>query len=93
MAAGNRHLGYKSVLNELERTSPGTKASFYLNFLDNMAPILASRRAAVVEALNLCERCGAPTTGDVCAFCRLVDTASAHAPVAVELVSGKRRRR
>ena len=93
MAAGNRHLGYKSVLNGLEQTSPGTKASFYLNFLDNMAPILASRRAAVVDALNLCERCGAPTTGEICAFCRLVDTASAHDPVAVELVMGKRGRR
>src|SRR3990170_3468613 len=35
MAAGNRHLGYKNTLNSLEQASPGTKASFYLNFLDN----------------------------------------------------------
>ena len=93
MAAGNRHLGYKSTLNTLEQASPGTKASFYLNFLDNMAPLLASQRAAVVDALNLCERCGAPTTGEICAFCRLVDTASAHDPVPVELVMGRRGRR
>jgi uncharacterized protein (TIGR00269 family) len=93
MAAGNRHLGYKNTLNNLEQASPGTKASFYLNFLDNMAPLLASQRAAVVDALNLCERCGAPTTGEICAFCRLVDTASAHDPVPVELVMGKRGRR
>ena len=31
MAAGNRHLGYKETLNELEARSPGAKASFYLD--------------------------------------------------------------
>ena len=92
MAAGNKHLGYKSALNELERQSPGTKASFYLNFLQNMAPWLVPHRSAVVDALNACERCGSPSTGDVCAFCRLVDSASAHEPVPVELVAGKRGR-
>ena len=34
-----------------------------------------------------------PATGEICAFCRLVDTASAHDPVPVELVMGKRGRR
>ncbi len=34
MAAGNRHLGYKEVLNEMERRSPGTKTSFYFGFVD-----------------------------------------------------------
>ena len=43
MAAGNRHLGYKESLNGLEARSPGTKASFYLGFLERMAPILAGR--------------------------------------------------
>ena len=93
MAAGNRHLGYKAALNGLEQGSPGTKASFYLNFIENMAPLLAAHRSAVVDGLNSCERCGAPTTGEICAFCRLVETASAHDPVPVELVSGKRGRR
>ena len=41
MAAGNRHLGYKATLNALEARSPGTKAAFYLEFLENMAPLLA----------------------------------------------------
>jgi len=93
MAAGNRHLGYKAALNSLEASSPGTKASFYLNFIERMAPLLADHRSAVVDTLNACERCGAPTTGDVCAFCRLVETASAHDPVPVELVTGRRGRR
>ena len=93
MAAGNRHLGYKESLNGLEARSPGTKASFYLGFLERMAPLLDGRSAAA-DGLNRCSRCGSPTTGDVCAFCRLVETASAHEPVAVEMVartSGRRR--
>ena len=48
MAAGNRHLGYKATLNELEARSPGTKASFYLGFLERMGPVLADHRAAEV---------------------------------------------
>ena len=78
MAAGNRHLGYKAALNDLERTSPGTKAAFYLGFIERMAPLLAGRSRAAVEGLGACTRCGAPTTGEVCAFCRLVETASAR---------------
>jgi tRNA-5-methyluridine54 2-sulfurtransferase len=93
MAAGNRHLGHKAVLNDLEARSPGAKAAFYLNFLDNMTPLLADRRATVVESLRRCNRCGSPTTGDTCAFCRLVEVASAHDPVPIELLRpGKARR-
>src|SRR5436190_2175350 len=40
MAAGNRHLRYKEVLNDLEVRSPGAKATFYLQFLDKMLPLL-----------------------------------------------------
>jgi uncharacterized protein (TIGR00269 family) len=94
IAAGNRHLGYKEALNGVEERSPGAKAAFYLNFLDNMAPVLAGHSAAAAGELGGCERCGAPTTADVCAFCRLVDRASGHEPVPVELVlPGRRGRR
>ncbi len=91
MAAGNRHLGYKAALNELEAASPGTKASFYLGFLERMAPVLAGRSKAAVEGLNLCVRCGSPTTAELCAFCRLVETASGHDPVPVEMLTRGRR--
>ena len=37
MAAGNRHLGYKEALNDIEVTSPGSKAAFYFGFLDRVA--------------------------------------------------------
>src|SRR6185437_12725420 len=34
MAAGNRHLGYKELLNDLEERSPGTKAAFLFGFVE-----------------------------------------------------------
>jgi tRNA-5-methyluridine54 2-sulfurtransferase len=93
IAAGNRHLHHKDVLNSIEAHSPSTKAAFYLNFIDNMAPLLAGQTAAATGDLQRCARCDSPTTGEVCAFCRLVDTAGAHEPVPVELLLGKRGRR
>ena len=93
LAAGNKHLAYKAALNSIEQESPGSKAAFYLNFLENMAPLLAGRSAADTDALCTCVSCGAPTTGDLCAFCRVVEKASAHEPVPVELVLGRGRGR
>ncbi|MDO8390149.1 MAG: ATP-binding protein [Actinomycetota bacterium] len=93
MAVGNKHLAYKAALNEIERQSPGSKAAFYLNFLDNMAPLLTGITAAATDTLQECTSCGAPTTGDLCAFCRLAEKAAAHEPVPVELVLGKGRKR
>jgi tRNA-5-methyluridine54 2-sulfurtransferase len=86
MAHGNRHLGYKEALNAIERQSPGSKAAFYLGFIERMAPLLAGRSAADIDGLQPCARCGSPTPGDVCAFCRLVERASGAAPVPVEMV-------
>ena len=91
MAAGNKHLAYKAALNAIEETSPGSKAGFYFNFIENMAPLLVGRAVSDGQELGSCSNCGAPTTGSVCAFCRLVETASAHAPVPVELVMKKGR--
>ena len=34
MAEGNRHLGYKDVLNRIEEQSPGTKTVFVTGFHD-----------------------------------------------------------
>jgi tRNA-5-methyluridine54 2-sulfurtransferase len=93
MAAGNKHLAYKAALNTIEEMSPGSKAGFYFNFIEKMAPLLAGRAVAEGMELGSCSSCGAPTTGMVCAFCHLVETASAHAPVPVELVTRKGRGR
>ena len=82
MAAGNKHLGYKEALNAIEVTSPGSKHDFYFGFLARASDRFTQTAEDVQEQLRSCERCGAPTTGDVCAFCRLVERATA---VPVEL--------
>lgn len=82
MAAGNKHIGYKEALNEIELRSPGTKADFYFGFLKRAA----SRFDAVDDdgdELGLCVDCGAPTAAERCAFCRLTDRVGGAEPVPV----------
>jgi uncharacterized protein (TIGR00269 family) len=67
LVAGNTQLRYKEAMNQLEATSPGTKAQFFLSYLERGAPLFAAEDAAT---LTPCERCGQPTTGRFCAFCR-----------------------
>lgn len=71
MAAGNRHLGYKEALNEIEERSPGSKAAFVFGFLEHAHARFAPDAAEEREDLRPCASCGAPTPGDVCAFCRM----------------------
>jgi uncharacterized protein (TIGR00269 family) len=78
MAAGNRHLGYKEVLNALEDRSPGVKASFLFGFLSRGH----ERFAGAEEGVELapCPECGSPTTtGGRCAFCSLRARAAGRA--------------
>lgn len=84
MAAGNRHLGYKEALNAIEVQSPGTKHEFYFGFLARASASFTPTAAAEQEELGACARCGAPTPGEVCAFCRLVERAGGTS-VPVEL--------
>ena len=71
-AVGNKHLGYKEALNAIEDQSPGTKNAFYFGFLARAADKFAGTSASSREDLRDCPSCGSPTTGDVCAFCKLV---------------------
>ena len=59
MAAGNKHLAYKAALNAIERDSPGSKAAFYLNFVERMAPLLAGADAGGAPAVCARARCAA----------------------------------
>ncbi len=82
MAAGNKHLGYKEALNAVEATSPGTKHQFYFGYLERVAARFAvDDEPGDGTALSACHRCGAPTPGDLCAFCRLAERASQTQPV------------
>ncbi|HET9673054.1 MAG TPA: ATP-binding protein [Actinomycetota bacterium] len=67
LVAGNTQLRYKASMNAIEEASPGTKAQFLLGFLDRGRPLFAGRER---PDLTACERCGQPTTGRFCAFCR-----------------------
>ncbi len=84
MAAGNRHLGYKEALNSIEVTSPGSKAAFYLGFLDRVAKLVQPVAAAEQAGLHPCPGCGAPTVSELCAFCKLVQRAGGRVSHAVE---------
>jgi uncharacterized protein (TIGR00269 family) len=94
MAIGNRHSGYKETLNDMDERSPGTKASFYLGFLDRMAPLIRSAPQSQ-GAPEACPSCGAPSSSSEapCAFCRLESTSSSHEPVAVRMVLNRTARR
>ncbi len=93
MAAGNKHLGYKDALNAIEAASPGTKHDFYFGFLARASARFVPDAQAEQERLQACARCGAPTTGDVCAFCRLVERATTPTspPVATPVELAARR--
>jgi len=67
LVAGNTQLRYKEAMNTIEQTSPGTKAQFFLGYLERGMPLFRSEDRAALQA---CESCGQPTTGRFCAFCR-----------------------
>jgi uncharacterized protein (TIGR00269 family) len=72
-AHGNKHLGYKAALNEIEDASPGSKHAFYFEFLSKASSRFTPEAQAEQEGLRPCTGCGAPTTDEsLCAFCKLV---------------------
>jgi tRNA-5-methyluridine54 2-sulfurtransferase len=79
MAVGNKHIGYKEALNDIEVRSPGSKADFYFSFLRRAADRFAEESETERESLGDCTVCGAPTTTEVCAFCRLAERAGGTA--------------
>lgn len=88
MAVGNKHLAYKEALNAIEATSPGSKHDFYHGFLARASSRFTPDAEAEQAGLAPCQRCGAPTTGEVCAFCKLAERARRAAPTAVPVTLG-----
>ncbi|HEY1116779.1 MAG TPA: tRNA(Ile)-lysidine synthetase, partial [Acidimicrobiales bacterium] len=85
MAEGNKHLGYKDALNAIEVQSPGSKHDYYFGFLARASARFTPDAEAEQEQLLACNRCGAPTTTETCAFCRLQDRASQAVPVTLSV--------
>jgi tRNA-5-methyluridine54 2-sulfurtransferase len=84
MAVGNKHLGYKDLLNEMEVRSPGSKADFYFGFLRNAAERFDRDGSEDDGAgIGTCATCGGPASAEICAFCRLVERAAGAEPVTV----------
>jgi len=68
-AAGATQLTYKSLLDQLESTSPGSKLAFVNEFVTRgSAGFLSKERE---KAPNTCGGCGMPSFGDLCSFCSL----------------------
>ncbi|MCC6850334.1 MAG: TIGR00269 family protein [Deltaproteobacteria bacterium] len=67
---GATQLVYKDLLNRLEHTMPGSKLAFVGDFLSRGLPLFAA--APEVADLGECERCGMPSAGAICGYCRLV---------------------
>ncbi len=91
MAVGNKHIGYKESLNELELASPGAKRDFYFGFLRNAVDRFATDADAEKATLGTCATCGGPASSDICAFCRLAEKASAIDPVPVAMPRRKKK--
>jgi tRNA-5-methyluridine54 2-sulfurtransferase len=92
MAAGNKHLAYKEALNSIEAQSPGTKHDFYFGFLARASKRFREGIEADQDELRPCPSCGAPTSAETCAFCRLVERAGGHlpsGPTPVELLAAR----
>jgi uncharacterized protein (TIGR00269 family) len=68
LVAGNTQLRYKEAMNAIEARSPGTKAQFFLGYLDRGMPLF--RTAEHTVDLRACANCGQATTTTFCAFCR-----------------------
>ena len=61
----------KDILNRIEHRMPGTKLRFYSEFIKNKPALFKGFRE---ENLTPCKICGTPTTGEICAFCKLTTT-------------------
>jgi uncharacterized protein (TIGR00269 family) len=71
MAAGNTINRHKEWLNRLEDRSPGIKAQFLFGFLERGSRAFVPPEPPPLQA---CSVCGSPTTGEICAFCRVKGT-------------------
>jgi uncharacterized protein (TIGR00269 family) len=73
-AAGSTTIYYKEILNRLETDRPGSKLTFYLNFLEARQNGLLSAERVSLPELHPCQNCGQSTTAPgLCSFCRMVE--------------------
>ncbi len=83
-AVGARSHFYKELLNNLEKESPGMKQKFLMEFLERGSEHFTRSESG---ELNTCQSCGHPTSGDICAFCRMTEQLLSKKSPAEALVS------
>ena len=74
MSVGNKHIGYKEMLNTLELQSPGAKTAFLGHFYERGRAALQVPEREPRE-LRACATCGGPTNSEICQFCRMREKA------------------
>ena len=75
MSKGAKMLVYKDVLNRLEAESPGTKQTFYWQFLTKQAKRQTATQTMTdtdQASLHPCSLCGQPTSMEICTYCKLI---------------------
>ena len=75
MSKGAKMLVYKDVLNRLEAESPGTKQTFYWQFLAKQAKRQTANQTMTdtdQASLHPCSLCGQPTSMEICTYCKLI---------------------
>ena len=73
MARGAKSLAYKDMLNALEEEQPGAKHRFLVGFLKEGRAAIRTGGFDQASDLRECTRCGQPTIGELCAYCRMAD--------------------
>jgi uncharacterized protein (TIGR00269 family) len=73
MAAGAKSLAYKDMLNGLEEEQPGAKYRFLVGFLKEGRAAVRTGGFDQATDLHGCTRCGQPTSGSLCAYCRMAE--------------------
>jgi tRNA-5-methyluridine54 2-sulfurtransferase len=73
MAKGAKSLAYKDMLNRLEEEQPGAKHRFLVGFMKEGRAAVKAGAFDQATGLRECARCGQPTTGELCAYCKMAD--------------------
>lgn len=68
-SVGATQLLYKDMLNRLEAASPGSKLTFVQDFFRKGRAAFSREETTPPQT---CERCGMPSFGTLCSFCKLV---------------------
>ncbi|WP_454063215.1 ATP-binding protein [Candidatus Nitrospira salsa] len=82
MSKGAKMLVYKDVLNRLEAESPGTKHTFYWQFLAKQEKAQATQGSMTETdqtTLKPCTTCSQPTSTGICSYCKMVTRAKTPA--------------